>query len=135
MNYNLEEIIAKAEEGRSHAYVPYSKFKVGAAIYLKNGSYILGCNVENSSYGLTNCAERTAMFKMVSEGYSKEDVIAMCITGQTDTPISPCGACRQVMGELLNMDTPIILTNLKHDTKITTVEELLPYAFSKDDLK
>ena len=119
---------------RTNAYTPYSKFKVGAAILLKNGNYILGCNVENASYGLSMCAERTALFKMISEGYTKADVVAMCIIGQTDKPISPCGACRQVMEELLSSDTPIILANLLREYKEFKVSDLLPYSFSKEDL-
>lgn len=130
---NKEELVNKAIEGRSMAYTPYSKFKVGAALLLNNNTCILGCNVENASYGLCNCAERTALFKMISEGYNKDDVLAMAIVGQTEGPISPCGACRQVMSELLNKDTLVILANLKGDTKEYTVQELLPYSF--DELK
>ena len=130
---NKKELVENAVNGMNRAYTPYSNFKVGASLLLKNGSYVIGCNVENASYGLTNCAERTALFKLVSEGYSKDDVIAMAIVGNTDGPISPCGACRQVMAELLDRNTPVILANLKGDTKETTVEELLPYMFS--DLK
>lgn len=130
---NKEELVNKAIEGRSMAYTPYSKFKVGAALLLNNNTYILGCNIENASYGLCNCAERTALFKMISEGYNKDDVLAMAIVGQTEGPISPCGACRQVMSELLNKDTLVILANLKGDTKEYTVQELLPYSF--DELK
>ena len=97
----INELILKAKEAREASYSPYSKFKVGAAILMKDGTYILGCNVENSSYGLSICAERNALFQMVARGYKKTDAVAMCIIGQTDTPISPCGACRQVMEELL----------------------------------
>ncbi len=134
MNFDVMELIDKAMEARMYAYTPYSKFKVGAAILLKNNQYILGCNVENASYGLSNCAERTAMFKMISEGYHKEDVIAMAIVGQTDRPISPCGACRQVMSELLPEDCPIILANLAKEYKEFRLKELLPYSFNEGDL-
>lgn len=126
---DVKKIVEKAIEGRSKSYSPYSKFKVGAAILLKNGEYIMGCNVENISYGLTICAERNALFQLVSAGYSKDDVEAFCVVGDTTNPISPCGACRQVMAELLDMDTKIVLANLKHDYKETTVKELLPYNF------
>ena len=129
--FDRTELIKKAIVGMNKAYTPYSNFKVGASILLKDGSYVLGCNVENISYGLTNCAERTALFKLVSEGYNKEDVVAMAIVGATDDPISPCGACRQVMAELLDKNTPVVLANLKGDTKETTVEGLLPYMFSE----
>ena len=126
---NIDKLIEKAIEARTKSYSPYSKFKVGAAILLKNGECILGCNIENVSYGLTNCAERTALFKMVSDGYSKNDVLAMAIVGDTTAPIAPCGACRQVMLELLNEDTVIILATMNKDYKETTVKELMPYCF------
>ncbi len=128
---DIIKLIDKAIEGRALAYTPYSKFKVGAALLLKDGSYVLGCNIENVSYGLSNCAERTALFKLVSSGYTKEDVVAMAIVANTENPVSPCGACRQVMAELLCKDTPIFLANLKHTYKKTTVEELLPYGFEE----
>ncbi|MCR5231226.1 MAG: cytidine deaminase [Acholeplasmatales bacterium] len=131
----IDELILKAKEAREASYSPYSKFKVGAAILMKDGTYILGCNVENSSYGLSICAERNALFQMVAKGYKKGDALAMCIIGQTDTPISPCGACRQVMEELLSRDCKIILANLKNDVKEMTIDELLPYSFSEDSLK
>lgn len=134
MMFDIDKLIDYAIAARTNAYTPYSQFKVGAAILLKNGNYILGCNVENASYGLSNCAERTALFKMISDGYTKNDVVAMAIIGQTDRPISPCGACRQVMSELLNLDTPIVLTNLTRDVKVMTVAELLPYSFNEKDL-
>lgn len=126
-----KKLIEKAIEGRNFAYTPYSRFKVGAAVLLKNGNYITGCNVENVSYGLTNCAERTTLFKMTSEGYSKEDVVAMAIVANTENPVSPCGACRQVMAELLKKDTLVILANLEGKYKKTTVAELLPYSFEE----
>lgn len=120
---NELKLIDEAILGRKRSYSPYSKFKVGAAILLKNGSFIHGCNIENVSYGLSNCAERTALFKMVSEGYSKEDVVAMAIVADTTLPVSPCGACRQVMAELLKKETKVILANMKKEYKMTTVEE------------
>ena len=128
---NELKLIDEAILGRKRSYSPYSKFKVGAAILLKNGSFIHGCNIENVSYGLSNCAERTALFKMVSEGYSKEDVVAMAIVAATTLPVSPCGACRQVMAELLKKETKVILANMKKEYKMTTVEELLPYSFEE----
>lgn len=128
---NQIELIEHAIKGRSFSYSPYSKFKVGAAILLKNGKYITGCNVENVSYGLSNCAERTTLFKMVSEGYTKDDVVAMAIVANTKNPVSPCGACRQVMAELLHKDTKVYLANLEKEYKETTVEELLPYGFEE----
>jgi cytidine deaminase len=130
----MEKVITAALKAREFAYVPYSKFKVGAALLLKNGTIITGCNVENASYGLCNCAERTALFKAYSEGVRKDDIVAMSIAADTTGPVSPCGACRQVMSELLNKDTPVYLTNLKGDVKEVSVEELLPYSFDASDL-
>ena len=104
-------------------------------MWLKGDVIISGCNVENASYGLCNCAERTALFKAYSEGYKKEDILAMAIVADTLGPVSPCGACRQVMSELLLPDTPVYMTNLKGAMYILTVKELLPYSFSESDLK
>ena len=130
----MKKLLEAATNARENAYVPYSHFKVGAALLLKDGRIITGCNVENASYGLCNCAERTALFKAYSDGITRDDIVAMSISGDTDGPISPCGACRQVMSELLYKDTKVYLTNLKGDVKETTVEELLPYSFSGSDL-
>lgn len=126
-----DKIINEAIKARQFAYAPYSKFKVGAAILLKNGEVVTGCNVENVSYGLTNCAERTALFKMISIGFNKDDIEAMAIVADTSKPISPCGACRQVMAELLNHDTPVYLGNLNGDVIDTNVSKLLPYLFEE----
>ena len=130
----MKKLTEAVVSAMKNAYVPYSHFQVGAALLLKDGRVILGCNIENASYGLCNCAERTALFKAYSEGITKDDIVAMSIAGATDNPISPCGACRQVMAELLHKNTPVYLTNLKGDIKETTVEELLPYSFSGSDL-
>ena len=112
-----------------NSYTPYSNFKVGAAILLKNGEYILGSNIENKSYSMTVCAERCALFNLISHGYNKDDVIAMAVIGDTEGPITPCGACREVMDELLYKDTKVVLTNTKRDRLIVTVGELLPLSF------
>ena len=130
----IHKLIDEAIKARAYSYSPYSKFKVGAALLLKNGKYLHGCNIENASYGLSNCAERTLLFKMISEGYNKDDVLFFAIVGQTERPISPCGACRQVMFELLNLDTPVILANLNKDYIEYTVKDLLPYQFNEGDL-
>ena len=130
----MKKLMEAAVKAMENAYVPYSKFKVGAALLLKNGEIITGCNIENASYGLCNCGERTAMFRAYALGYRKDDIVAMSVAGATDGPISPCGACRQVMAELLNPKTPVYLTNVKGDVKETSVEELLPYSFSGSDL-
>ena len=122
----------EANEMMALAYVPYSKFPVGAALLSKTGEIFTGCNIENASYGLSICAERTAIFKAVSEGIKTFD--KMVITGNTEGPISPCGACRQVISEFCAPDMPVILTNVKGDKKETTVAELLPGAFTPKDL-
>lgn len=129
---NIQELIQESIQAREKAYVPYSKFKVGAALLTKDGKVYTGCNIENASYGLTNCAERTALFKAVSEGDLEFSAIA--VVADTAGPVSPCGACRQVMVELCKPDTKVYLTNLKGDVQETTVAELLPGAFSSEDL-
>ncbi|WP_408868835.1 cytidine deaminase [Brochothrix campestris] len=129
---NTEQLIVAAKAAREQAYVPYSKFKVGAALVTPTGQVFGGCNIENASYGLTNCAERTAIFKAVSEGqttFSK-----MVIVGETDGPISPCGACRQVIAEFCEPTMPVFLTNLNGNTQETTVSDLLPGAFTGKDM-
>ena len=125
------ELIAAAREARDRAYVPYSRFPVGAALLADDGTLYTGCNIENASFGLTNCAERTAIFKMVSDGRRRFTTIA--VIADTDGPCSPCGACRQVMSEF-GPDARVILTNLKGDTWVTSVRELLPGAFAPADL-
>lgn len=128
----IQTLIDQAIEARKKAYTPYSNFQVGAAILTKNNQVFLGCNIENASYGLTNCAERTAIFKAVSEG--EKEIEAIVVIGDTDGPISPCGACRQVMAEFCDENTKIILTNLKGEIEEITINELLPGFFSSKDL-
>lgn len=134
MNEIFEKMYEKAYEGYKNAYTPYSHFNVGASVLLKNGEIIFGSNVENSSYGLCNCAERTTLFTTYAKGYRKEDIVKFMVIGNTKDPVSPCGACRQVMSELMDSNTEVILTNLKKDIKIMKVCELLPYSFSGDNL-
>ena len=122
------DLIAAAKEAYQNAYVPYSKFPVGAALKLKDGSIINGANVENASFGLTNCAERTAIFKAVSEGH--RDFECLAVYGDTKEPISPCGACRQVMAEFFKSDSKVILIAEDKSTVEMTVGELLPYSFT-----
>ncbi len=131
----MNELLYKeAVNARERAYVPYSKFKVGAAILLKDGTIIKGCNVENAAFGLANCAERTAMFSMYAQGYTKDDVVEMIVIADTKGPISPCGSCRQVMTELIPEAADIYLTNLKGDVKKMTLDELVPYRFAEIEL-
>ena len=134
LSKEMEELYEKAYEGYLNSYSPYSKFKVGVAILLKNGQYIIGTNVENASYGLSNCAERSALFQAYSLGYRKFDILKIMIIGNTEQPVSPCGACRQVISELMRPECDVILTNLYKDIKILKVKELLPYSFSEDNL-
>lgn len=127
-----QQLIERAKQAREKAYVPYSKFPVGAALLLANGEVVTGCNIENASFGLSNCAERTAIFKAMSEG--KTEIKQVAVVADTDGPVSPCGACRQVLAEFCDPDTPVVLTNLKQDILETTVGNLLPGAFRKGDL-
>lgn len=131
-NVSEETLRTAANEMLDMAYVPYSNFPVGAALLTKDGAIYSGCNIENASYPLTNCAERTAMFKAVSEG--ERTFEKLVVTGNTEGPISPCGACRQVLVEFCDPDMPVILTNSKGDTLNTTVSELLPGAFNEKDM-
>lgn len=132
VNISDETLKEKADEMLDMAYVPYSKFPVGAALLAKSGKVYSGCNIENASYPLSNCAERTAMFKAVSEGERAFE--KLFVTGNTEGPISPCGACRQVLVEFCEPDMPVVLTNQKGDTLETTVSELLPGAFKEKDM-
>ena len=121
-----QELLNAALSARERAYAPYSKFLVGASVLAKSGKIYTGCNIENASYGLTVCAERNALFSAVGAG--EREFTALCVVGDTEEPISPCGACRQVMAEF---KVPcIILANLKGDVKEHALEELLPYGFS-----
>ncbi|RUT30645.1 cytidine deaminase [Paenibacillus zeisoli] len=126
-----DQLIQEATEARKMAYVPYSKFQVGAAV-LSGGQVYRGCNIENASFGLTNCAERTAIFKAVSEGNQRIEAIA--VIADTEGPVSPCGACRQVLAEFCDKDTKIYLTNLSGNTEEWTMERLLPGAFQAEDM-
>ncbi|MDE1454695.1 cytidine deaminase, partial [Bacillus paralicheniformis] len=127
-----QELIAEALKAREFAYVPYSKFKVGAALLTEDGKVYKGCNIENAAYSLCNCAERTALFKAYSEGEKSFKMLA--VAADTPGPVSPCGACRQVISELCSPNMPVILTNLNGQIKEMTVQELLPGAFSSEDL-
>ncbi len=127
-----QELINEAKKARELAYVPYSSFKVGAALLTKDGKVYHGCNIENAAYSVTNCAERTALFKAVSEG--DKEFAAIAVVADTDRPVPPCGACRQVISELCQSDTMVYLSNLKGDIQEITIAELLPGAFTPEDL-
>jgi cytidine deaminase len=129
---DIENLINESKLAREKAYVPYSKFPVGAALLAEDGTIYHGCNIENSAYSMTNCAERTAFFKAVSDGV--RTFKALAVVGDTEGPVSPCGACRQVIAEFCDGSMPVYLTNLNGDVEETTVAKLLPGAFSKEDL-
>lgn len=130
-----QHLIAEATAARELAYTPYSNFKVGAALLCHDGRIFRGCNVENASYGLCNCAERTAFFSAIAHGCQPGDFAALAVIGQTDGPIAPCGACRQVILELGGNALPVVLTNLNGDVFETTALEQLPHAFGGRDLQ
>ena len=126
----IQKLMDCAIKARENAYSPYSHFAVGAALLCEDGTLYEGCNIENASYGLTNCAERTAIFKAVSEGHIKFKALA--VVADTEGPCVPCGACRQVMAEF---KIPlIIMGNLMGNIKIVTIEEVLPFSFSECDV-
>ncbi len=122
-NINLPE---QALIAREQAYAPYSQFKVGAALLTKDGKIFHGCNVENASYGLCNCAERTAFFSAIAAGYRAHDFKELAVVADTADPISPCGACRQVMLELGGSELLVILSNVEGKTLVTNAASLLP---------
>ena len=131
-----KELLELAIKARELAYAPYSNHKVGAALVGKSGKIYTGCNVENAAYSPTNCAERTAVFKAVSEG--EREFTAIAIVGGVGDKLSelcaPCGVCRQVLSEFADGDLRIIL-GTPEAIKVTTLREILPYSFGKSDLK
>ncbi|MFC5557677.1 cytidine deaminase [Ureibacillus thermophilus] len=129
----METLFEEAKKARENAYAPYSKFSVGAALITKSGKIYRGCNIENASFGLTNCAERTAIFKAVSEG--ERDFQALLVVADTKDPVSPCGACRQVLAEFCPPTMPVYLANVNGNIEQTTVEQLLPSSFKSEDMK
>lgn len=133
-----QELVKQALAARKFAYVPYSKFRVGAAVLAKNGAIYTGCNIENAAYTPTNCAERTAVFKAVSEGITEFDAIAVCGgpgEAEPEAFCTPCGVCRQVLREFVDPNEFLVLL-CKGDGfwKEMTLEELLPMGFGKENL-
>ena len=134
---NYDDLVKTAIEMTNRSYVPYSHFHVGAALLDKNGKVWTGCNIENATFGATNCAERTAIFKAVSEGVKDFEAIAVA-GGPEDSdgkPVledfcPPCGICRQVLAEFCTRDFKVILANSKGEQKVFTLAELLPESFS-----
>ena len=123
-------LVEAAKKAREFSYSPYSKFAVGAAVLTRRGKVYGGCNIENASYGITNCAERTAIFRAVSEG--EREIVALAIVADSKRPVPPCGACRQVIAEF--KIPHIIMANLDDQIQTATCEELLPGAFSDEDM-
>lgn len=121
-------LIKLVVDNSKYAYVPYSHFPVSAILVTKSGELYSGVNIENASFGLTNCAERTAIFKAISEGV--RDFSEIIIYGETEKTISPCGACRQVMAEFFDKDLKVTLVAKDKSTVVMTVGELLPYSFT-----
>lgn len=132
-----KKLIEKAKKAAEKAYVPYSGYTVGAALLTKEGKVYTGCNIENAAYGPTNCAERTAFFKAVSEGERSFSKIAV-VGGKNlkfSDYFSPCGVCRQVMKEFCDDDFIILLGKDKDEYMNVTLSELLPLSFSKNDIE
>ncbi len=133
----VDELIEKAFEAREASYSPYSKYKVGAALLTKGGKIYKGCNIENASYTPTNCAERTAFFKAVSEGEREFEAIAIVggYDGSPEDYAYPCGVCRQVMMEFCDPKSFHVITAVSRDKYIDkTLEEMLPYGFGPSSL-
>ncbi|MEN8223297.1 MAG: cytidine deaminase [Acidobacteriota bacterium] len=132
MEKEIKELYDAAKKVKEKAYAPYSNFHVGSALRTESGKIFSGCNVENSSYGVTICAERNAVFKMVSEGEQK--ISSILVIGDTEKFLPPCGACRQVIAEFSDEHTAVIMCNKDGKSKETTVGEILPFGFSlKED--
>lgn len=127
------KLIEAALSARENAYVPYSHFKVGAAVLTEDGEIVSGCNVENASYGATNCAERTAIFSAVAMG--KKKITAIAVVGDLNSYTYPCGICRQVMVEFADSsDIPVIIAMNEKEYMVKKLEEILPGAFTKEAL-
>ncbi len=130
-----EKLIDTAIEVLNNSYSPYSNFPVAAAILMKDDKIITGVNVENASFGATNCAERSAIFTAVSQGYKKEDFVEIAIVSKLDRPVPPCGICRQVLCEFFELSANVHMSSVTKKTKTVTLKDLLPYDFSSTDLE
>lgn len=130
---NIHELIEEAKRSRLNAYAPYSRFQVGAVLVGRSGKLYPGFNIENAAYSMCNCAERTALFSAYAQG--EREFTALAVVADTEEPVSPCGACRQVISELCEPDMEVILVNLKGGVQRILVKELLPGAFAPKDLE
>ncbi len=134
MEYNIPDLVKKALEAKQYAYVPYSGFAVGAALLCMDGEVVMGCNIENAAYSPTNCAERTAVFKAVSEG--RRGFLAIAVAGDNNKYLAPCGVCRQVLLEFCSPDEfDVIFVKSETEYKVVKLGSLLPFAFSSADLQ
>lgn len=132
-NYcSAAELVAAARAAREMAHAPYSNFKVGAVVECADGRTFAGCNVENSSYGLSLCAERVAIFKAISEG--AREFTRVAVIADAFAPVRPCGACRQVMSDLLSAEAEVVMANLHGEIEIMKISELLPAPFDRSCL-
>lgn len=131
---NKEQLMTHARAVLKQSYSPYSKFPVGAAILMKDGTVISGVNVENVSFGATNCAERTAIFTAITQGYQKGDFEAIAVAGETEDFLPPCNICRQVMVEFFAPTTPVYLTNGAGDIREFLLKDIAPLAFTELDM-
>lgn len=133
-----KELVKEALAAREFAYTPYSKFNVGAALFCKNGRVFRGCNIESASYTPTNCAERTAFFKAVSEGEREFSAIAI-VGGPAGAPPAdfcyPCGVCRQVMAEFCDRDFKVYIAKSESEIREYSLDEIIPFAFTQEDLR
>lgn len=134
MEMEVDRLKQVALDVRKNAYVPYSRFAVGAALLDGEGRIHAGCNVENAAFGPTNCAERTALFRAIADGVKPGSFRGIAVAADSRRPVPPCGVCRQVMAELCPPDMPVWLGNLDGEWERTTVRELLPGAFSPQDM-
>lgn len=132
---DTKQLMIEAQKAREMSYSPYSRFRVGAALLTKSGKVYTGCNIENAAYTPTNCAERTAIFKAVSEGERDFEAIAIIggREGETAEFCAPCGVCRQVIAEFCDKNFKIILGN-EQNHKVYALDEILPFAFTDKDL-
>ena len=129
----IKNMIRMAMDARDRAYVPYSGFRVGACIKTHTGAYYLGCNIENASFGATNCAERTALFKAVYEG--EREFEALAIVSDSSNYTVPCGICRQALSEFCEPDMPVICAKNEGKYKVYTFGDMLPYSFKPSDMR
>ncbi len=131
--FEARSMVRMATDARGRAYVPYSNFRVGACLKASNGAYYMGCNIENAAYSPTVCAERTALYKAVYEGERQFDALAIIWDGENYAV--PCGVCRQALAEFCHPAMPVVCANREGEYKIFTMGELLPEAFTAEDMQ